>query len=166
MDRDERLREILRAKYRKNIPYLISTLNDDENRFAVIRYLVKMNATEAIPEIRRLLRTSDSHVRNEAVIALGKLGARDAIPDIERIAESDPEPWVKAWAIDTLRILGSESALHIALENIADEDSRVRASCAMVVGERGSEEDLPALMEGLSMERHRPLDASSRKHYA
>jgi HEAT repeat protein len=80
-------------------------------------------------------------VVREAVLTGIKGGRRrDLTSELLRTAGHDPEPGLRALALDTLRTLRSEQAVEVAAAALSDSEHRVRAAASRVLAELGGPE--------------------------
>jgi len=70
-----------------------------------------------------LLDDTDVQVRRSAVAALFLLKATDAVAEIGKLALSDPDTWVRKYAILALRTIGTQEARDALEEVITRGDS-------------------------------------------
>src|SRR5690348_12813712 len=94
-DADQRLARVLAAKDASDVAFLRASLRDPDNRHIAATFLGELGATEAAPEVVRLLDANDPLARSNAARALGLLGARESLPRLIELAESDPVPYVR-----------------------------------------------------------------------
>ncbi len=97
---------------RRAIPYLMDMRDDPEEmvRFGVIQALGRLKAKEAEGFLLETLNDPSQLLRTSAASALGHIGAVDAIPVLRKLMDSDPDPVMRFHAVETLVILGDESA--------------------------------------------------------
>lgn len=110
------------------IPYLVEMRDDPEEqvRFSVIQALGRLKAKEAEAYLLESLNDSSPLLRMTAASALGHVGAVDAIPVLRRSLDSDPDPYVRANAVEALVILGDESARARVAEALSAVERRSR----------------------------------------
>jgi len=94
------------------IPYLIEKRHDPEEivRIEVMMALSRFTTKETEAALSEGLRDPAAVVRMTAASALGRIGAVDAIPLLRGALASDPDPDVRFRAVESLVILGDESA--------------------------------------------------------
>jgi HEAT repeat protein len=94
------------------IPYLMEMRDDPEEmvRFSVIQALGRLKAKEAQGFLLERLNDPSELLRTSAASALGHIGAVDAIPTLREILDSDPDRVMRLVAVESLIILGDESA--------------------------------------------------------
>jgi HEAT repeat protein len=98
--------------------------------------LGQMGATEAIPQLMRLLSVADPKVRSSATKALWRLDAQDALPELMRMATTDPSPVVRSHAVGAIRRIGEPTlVMPVLLEALRDPDGGVSACAAEELGE-------------------------------
>jgi HEAT repeat protein len=114
--------------------------------------LVRFAAAGTRELLAELLQHSSPQVREVVIVALRQAARDDLAVELTQVASADPEPSLRALALDTLRVLRLRQALPVALAALADSDQRVRATAIHLVGELGG----PDLIEQL---RAHTLDA-------
>lgn len=94
------------------IPYLIEMRHDPEDivRMDVMRALSRLGTKQAEDAVSEGLSDPAALVRMSAASALGRMGTVDAIPLLRSAADSDPDRYVRLSAVESLVILGDESA--------------------------------------------------------
>lgn len=94
------------------IPHLIDMRHDPEDmvRMNVMDALGRLGTKQAEDALREGLDDSAAVVRSTAASALGRMGAVDAIPLLRGLADSDPDRYARIHAVESLIILGDESA--------------------------------------------------------
>jgi len=134
------------ARQRRDIDTLVVGLDDPiEGHFAA-NYLAELHATQATPQIAKLLSDPAPKKRSAALKALGALGSAQHLPEIERLARADVVPWVRASAVEAAAKLAPIDELRPLLHRgLVDEGWQVRFTAAYVLGLEGSEEDSSVL---------------------
>lgn len=120
-DISERLNRIKNAQRKRDIPYLIEALKDPDNRDYVLHSLKTLNAQEAIPAIRRILRAENPDTRSLAVWVLRALDGREAVYELMDLANSDLNPDVRCDALKALGAFRAKEATSV-VERIAHSD--------------------------------------------
>jgi HEAT repeat protein len=116
------------------IPPLMKMLHDPEAqvRFGVIEALGRLKAKEAEDFLRETLDDPSPLLRIAAADALGHIGAVDAVPVLRKCVDSDPDPYVRLHAVESLVILGDQEARNrvpgalSAVERLSRESPRYR----------------------------------------
>jgi HEAT repeat protein len=110
------------------IPYLMEMRDDPEEmvRASVIRALGRLKAKEAEGFLLETLDDPSALLRMSAASALGHIGAVDAIPRLWKSLDSDPDPEVRVQAVESLVILGDESARDRVPEALSKIQARTR----------------------------------------
>lgn len=141
-----RFQRVYEAKLANDVPTLIDALADPDFRRAATRFLAGLRATEAIPEIRRLLRVSDPDTRSTAAKALGQLSASAAVPELVEMAQHDPSKVTRSWVIAALGQIGDLRAKD-SLETIlaCEEEIWLRRSAASALGTTGERSSIAVL---------------------
>ncbi|NES21754.1 MAG: hypothetical protein F6K41_23225 [Symploca sp. SIO3E6] len=103
---------------------------------------------EAIPALTSAIEDSNSHVRWNAVNALGKIGSDAAVLAlINALEHSDFE--VRRMAVEALGKIGSDAAIPALINALEHSDSEVRRMAVEALGEIGSDAAIPALINTL-----------------
>jgi HEAT repeat protein len=158
---DHYLVGLKQARDRRDVPTLVAALQNPRFAPRAVRFLAKINAVEAAPEIERLLSAPEPHIRSASATALGRLRARDAAKMVEQLARTDPIQWVRSYALVALaRILGSGARPVIRTALTEDPDWRTRRAAAAALGLVGSLEDIDFLRDVARREPFR-----SRRRY-
>jgi len=142
---NQRLERMRGARAAGDSAYLVRSLADPDNRHLAALYLADLRATEAIPEIRRLLGAGDPLARANAARALGKLSDRGSSPCLRELATSDPVPFVRGWAVGALGEVHDEAAAPTLAELLRDSEWQVRVAAAYALGRLGAAEFIPAV---------------------
>lgn len=110
------------------IPHLAEMRDDPESmvRMSVVSTLSRLGGREAEDVVREALTDPASIVRMSAAKALGAMGVTDAIPQLRGLADSDPNGEVRLLAVESLVILGDESARDRVPEVLSGIPWRVR----------------------------------------
>jgi HEAT repeat protein len=95
-------------------------------RMDVMRALRRQKTKEAEAAVCEGLKDSTPLVRMSAAEALGHMEAVDAIPLLRTTLDSDPDPEVRLSAVESLVILGDESARDRVPEALSAISRRVR----------------------------------------
>lgn len=92
------------------IPFLMEMRHDPEEqvRFTVITALGRLKAKEAQGFLLDTLKDPSPLLRASAAEALGEIGEVDAIPELRDVLDSDPDPYVRLHAVESLVILGDK----------------------------------------------------------
>jgi HEAT repeat protein len=135
-------------------PFLAALRTDNMKALKrVVRLLAMIGNREVIPELLRLLEsTEDWTVQSRVIPALAALKATEAIPSILKHLNSTHH-WVRKSAIDALGKLLSpiselrENTLPLLHKALADDDPWTRASAARVLSELEDRTSTPLLLE-------------------
>jgi HEAT repeat protein len=127
--------------------YVVTALTgpDDRSRIYAAGAAADLGATEAIPQLLRLLRASDPHVRVAAAEALCKLNAAEAAQPLRDIAASDQVGWVRSVAAEALAILGDPQSTPLLVDLLASNRWRDRMAAAHALGVVGDPTALGAI---------------------
>jgi HEAT repeat protein len=143
---------------------LVASLRDPDNRSFAARYLGELGATEAAPEIARLLEANDPSVRSEAARALGLLGASEALPRLIELAADDPVPHVRGNAVTAVGRLDSSNAVTLLIDYLVDREWQVRVGAAYALGLIGDPRGVDAIRQARRREGF--LHLARRRAYA
>jgi len=103
---------------------------------------------EAVPVLTRCLRSSGALVAERAERLLARLG-RAVVPDLLVTAAKTRSDLQRARLLEVCRCSAPSAALGLAREHLASDHMLVAAAAAQVIGEAGTEADVPALCERL-----------------
>src|SRR5437868_2834684 len=98
----EFFQKVRAARRAGDTAFLIEALDSPIEASLAAGYLGELGAVEAIPSLLPLLASPNPHDRASAATALGQLGAAAASPLLGELAERDPVPWVRSWALGAL----------------------------------------------------------------
>jgi HEAT repeat protein len=132
---NERVSKLLKAKHRGDVAYLVAAFADPQIRSMAARCLGQMGATEAIPDLMRLLPAGDPLTRSSAIKALTRLDAREAVPELIEMIRDDPSNTVRTHAVSAVARLAEPS--HFApvfLAALQDPDGGVSTCAAHHLG--------------------------------
>jgi HEAT repeat protein len=133
--KNQRVSALNVARQSGDVAYLVDALSDPEDRDIAAMLLGKMGATDAIPQLMRLLSVAAPGTRSSATKALIRLDARDALPELVRMATTDNSPVVRSHAVAAVRKLGEPAqAVPVLLEALRDPDGGVSAGAAEELG--------------------------------
>jgi HEAT repeat protein len=116
------------ARKARDIPTLLTALRDPLLTALAARYLGEIGASEAAHQLIGLLDSDDPHIRANAATALGLLKEERAGDELLRIAQGDPVPWVRSWALGAHTSIAGSSGVSALLSALNDADWRVRRS--------------------------------------
>jgi len=143
--KDDRIQKVREASARGDIEYLRDALSDTDARSWAARYLGKLGATEAIPQLVRLLGAKDPKVRLASADALGMLGARQGKTELCSLAAADPSVAVRTHAIIALGNIGEPDTEADVIKLLSDGDWMVRDAAAVALGQFGTAAAIPTL---------------------
>lgn len=86
------LRILVDLKSPLAVPYLIPALSDPQKYYYALQDIVAVNGTEAIPQIRELLSSSNNRIQHWAVWALFNLDAKQCADQIYNLCVQN-QPW-------------------------------------------------------------------------
>lgn len=145
---NQRCSELIKAKRRGDVDYLVAALTDAEIRAMAVKYLGQLGATEAVPQVRRLLAAGDPITRSTAIRALTRLDAREAVADLEDLIESDSSGTVRTHAVSAFRRLGEPAdTIPVLFRALRDPDGGVSACAAHQLGVIGDHSAIEPLRE-------------------
>ena len=76
-------------------------------------------------------------VRRAVIKAVCKSHRRDLGPELIRVASADPEPAIRASALEAIRALRAGGSLPVALSGVRDPNTDVRIAAIRLIGESG-----------------------------
>ncbi|MBD2068241.1 HEAT repeat domain-containing protein [Leptolyngbya sp. FACHB-671] len=120
--------------------------SDPEVRWSSAEVLGKLNSSEAIPGLLKLLEDSDPEVRWRSAEGLIKLNSSEAIPGLLKLLE-DSDPGVRRSSAEVLGKLNSSEAIPGLLKLLEDSHPGVRRSSAEALIKLGSSEAIPGLLK-------------------
>ena len=160
-------RSIANSGYVQGIPMLIAWLHSDDagERSAGCSALAKLNAKEALPDIRSLVKDKDPYVQFEAQAAIAKLSS-DPAEQVQAMKTltvmRKGEPFADAVVADALRDTGSKLALPFLINMLKNgNDESGRRSAAEALGDMGFPEAVPALIEAKHVPAPERVDYSN-----
>jgi len=113
-----------------------------------VKYLGDIGATEAVPQILRLVSAGDPITRSTSIRSLTKLGAVDAVDELERVIAEDESGTVRTHAVSAISRLGApDRVLPVLFGALDDPDGSVSACAAHHIGRLGDGSAIPALVE-------------------
>jgi len=127
---------------------LVKALEDEEARWAAVEALGRLGDPRALPALAKLLGSSSTEVRIEALLALRSFDHPNIMAAFRRVAENDPDRIVRARAVELMEELASRSGQKI------DDLGRLRSAALHVTTGR----DEPKIHPLLAIARER--DAS------
>jgi HEAT repeat protein len=146
--KNQRGSELMKAKRRGDTEFLRDALVDAEIRTMAVKYLGDIGATEAIPQILRLVSAGDPITRSSSIRALTKLDAEEAVDELERVIAADESNTVRAHAVSAISRLGKpERVLPVLFRALEDPDGSVSACAAHHIGRFGDASAIPALLK-------------------
>jgi HEAT repeat protein len=131
--------------------HVVAALRDPATRYAAAGAAADLGATEAIPDLLRLLRASDPHTRVAAAKALGKLQAVEAAQPLREIAGSDEVGRVRSYAAEALARLADPQSTPLLVELLASSRWRDRMAAAHTLALVGD----PTALEAVEAARRR-----------
>ena len=147
-------RKVRAARRARDTAFLIEALDYPIEAPLAARYLGELGAVEAVPWLLALLASPDPHARAAGATALGSLRAARAASLLARLAETDPVPWVRSWALGALVDVGAVEEIRPLLHRaLHDPDARVRRTAVLRLGATGRASDLQRLREAEPAEK-------------
>lgn len=137
--------ELRQARKQRNIPRLVSALDDPIEGATAARMLGKLKAVRAVPELVNALGSAQEPTRVAAAAALGQIRSPDAAEALRRSAEQDASRVVRGWAIFAYAVSAGQSAQEVLVSALADADVEVRRGAAAGLAEVGTSETVPAI---------------------
>jgi HEAT repeat protein len=149
---NDRIQAVRSAHAHGDVEYLRAALADPDVRSWAARFLGKLGAIEAIPELVRLLSVHDPRTRMASVDALGMLGDRENLPQLISLAVGDPDFGVRMHAIAALGRIGDPRAESPLVDLLGDSNWMITEAAAAALGSVGSQSAIPAI-EGAAAKR-------------
>jgi hypothetical protein len=109
----------------------------------------RINNTETLPALVRILNNEDESVRISAIEALGEIGSQEALEALVKIL-NDQNPNIRSKVAEALGKIGSESAAASLISSLSDQEANVRSKAAEALGKIGSESAVNHLMRTLN----------------
>jgi HEAT repeat protein len=121
---------------------VLSQLDDDELFSGTAGFIGRAAAVltpeqrlRAIAGLRRGLGMADRNDRAAAAETLGELEAFEALPDLIDISSRDPDPIVRATALEAVAEFGEQEGVLEAIQaGFSDRERRVRQGAAVAAG--------------------------------
>lgn len=137
---------------RSAVPALVEALNDANwtVRVAVIRALGELRDGGATPDVIPLTEDRQNLVREAAVEALGLIADARALPALQHAVKSDPEPFVRLAAVESLGRIGGPGLAQSLAAALSDPDSNVCWTAARVLRETADDSVVAELIACLS----------------
>lgn len=126
------LQVLVRRRVSRTTSLIIPLLShsDDFLREAAINALGEIEATEAIPEIRRLLADPSWYVRQDTVKVLVRLGNLEVALEACRRGLEDPHLYVQLTSVQALRTLRDPAAVPLLLGQLRHPHAVIRSTAA------------------------------------
>ena len=156
---DPRKHWVVNAWIRGDTGALIKALADPDVRSLAARWLADAGEKAAIPGLMRLLDADDPPVRMVAAESLGKLKASEAAERLLELAESDPAPSVRSWAIYVVGQLaaagelGGRAIVPLLISFLDDPEWKVRNGASAALSLIADPRALRPLREAFRRER-------------
>jgi HEAT repeat protein len=141
---------------------LVKMVESGEGGAEAAQTLVRFAAAGTRELLAELLLTPSPRVREVVARALRHSARRDLAAELIQLASSDPEPSLRALALDTLRALRVSQALSTALAGSADPDQRVRTAAIDLLGELGGP-DVIELLRPHAADPEAPVRAATAR---
>jgi HEAT repeat protein len=148
MTKNQRIHRLKEAKAAGNVSVLVESLQDPDVRTIAASFLGDLGAREAIPEISRLLSSSNPRTRSGAIKSLRKLHAVEQAPALLTLALHDESSVVRSHAVGALETAGGPEAQRVLVEALNDPEPAVGWCAARVLGLVGDEQAIGPLEEG------------------
>lgn len=144
-DSPELFSELRQAQEERNIPLLVSALDNPIEGATAARMLGTIGDARAVPELVHALGSAHESTRAAAAGALGEIRSPDAAEALWQSAESDSSSVVRGWAIFAYAVSAGQPAQEALVEALEDEDVEVRRGAAAGLAEVGTAEAVPAI---------------------
>jgi len=141
----------------------------DDSRWHVVKNLTAIlgiiGSREAVPELERCLRHSDSRVAKEAIRSLAKIGGQQAEEAVTAVL-LDPDPALWPQAIASLGGMKSDKGLDVLLQIVCDDDRFLQnlalkcdaLSAIAMIGDHRATPSLIRLLESRHLISHKRWD--------
>jgi len=124
--------------------------------------LTKFGVAGARELLAEHLHHTSTRVRQAIIGAIRRADRSDLADElIERVSQ-DPEPAVRADALEALHALGVREAVPVALDSLGDADERVRAASTSLLGDLGGKE-LASVIQPRSTDREPLVRAAAAR---
>ena len=126
--REHAARVLARIGASEAAPHVAELADDpvDTVRMSAFKALGLLQASEYEGILVTGLDDPEAIVRSSAADALGQIGAGDAIPSLRRTLDSDPDPEVRLYAVESLVLLGDKRSRDRVPEALKAISWRVR----------------------------------------
>jgi HEAT repeat protein len=142
----------LAARASGDADVLLNALRKPALRHSAAYALADIGETRAIPGLVRLLRANDPHLRIAAARSLGRLQAIEALEQLCELADTDPVPLVREWAVYSIGVMGDVSSrewlVTTALE-APDQFSTVALAGLVTIDAQAAQHTLSQRTDGL-----------------
>jgi HEAT repeat protein len=128
-------------------PKLVQMIESGEGAPEATQTLVRLAAAGTRELIPDLLLSPSPRVREVVLTAIRQASRQDLGAELIQLASSDPEPALRALALEALRDLRVHQALPIAIAGLDHADPGVRAASIHLIGELGSAEAVELLRQ-------------------
>jgi HEAT repeat protein len=125
---------------------LVRMVESGENAAEASDLLVRLSAAGGRELLAELVPHPSPGVREAVITAIRRGRRRDLIDELLQTASRDAEPSLRALALETLRSLGSEQGVAVAIAGLSDPDPRVRAAAIHLIGELGDPDTVELLL--------------------
>lgn len=121
---------------KKAVPLLIKALDaaPDEQKIAIVRVLLELKASEAVPKIITLLKSENKGLRMLSAYALGKIHDARALEPLLKMLETARDEDSRGATIFGLGFLGNSKAVPVLKNELKNDSQRIRIWAASALG--------------------------------
>jgi HEAT repeat protein len=141
---------------------LVQVIENGEGGADASQTLGRLAAAGTRGLLAELLLHPSPQVREVVLITLRQAARRDLGAELIQLASGDPEPSLRALALDTLRAFRLTSALPVARSGLASADQRVRIAAIRLIGELGGS-DITELVQAQTADPEAPVRAAAAR---
>ncbi len=128
---------VLAEEGERAVPAMVKALKHERACYWACLVLAEMGekAQAAVPDLIEVLKHKDSHVRLQALQALGKIGpaAKSATEAIGHVVQNDTVAGVRYVGMHALGLIGDVKALPVAQAGLEDQDAFLKVISAWAV---------------------------------
>jgi HEAT repeat protein len=141
---------------------LVQVVENGEVGTDASQTLTRLAAAGTHGLLAELLFHSSPQVREVVLLALRQAARRDLGAELLQLASGDPEPSLRALALDILRAFKLTQALPVARSALASADQRVRIAAIRLIGELGGS-DIIELVQAQTSDLEAPVRATAAR---
>jgi HEAT repeat protein len=103
-------------------------------KLEILKAFQKIRDPRAVPDVARLLKSSDKAVRGQAAYTLGLLGAHDQVGPLQKLYEDDKDKDVRHSAFEALSLMPEPQHAEWFMKFLGNPDDRLREFAADGLG--------------------------------